>query len=101
MSRGAADTKSGEGQYFTPRPLIDAMVRCTQPTPDDTITDPACGTGGFLPTTRIRCCHPRSSRRRSSRTCRLRSPNSPPSPRLWVVEKNGELAPSFSIALVA
>ncbi|MEU5850968.1 class I SAM-dependent DNA methyltransferase [Saccharopolyspora shandongensis] len=48
LSRGAADTKSGAGQYFTPRPLIDAMVRCTQPTPEDTITDPACGTGGFL-----------------------------------------------------
>ncbi|MER7011208.1 class I SAM-dependent DNA methyltransferase [Saccharopolyspora sp. NPDC000359] len=48
LSRGAADTKSGAGQYFTPRPLINAMVRCTQPTPDDTITDPACGTGGFL-----------------------------------------------------
>ncbi|MBB5155677.1 class I SAM-dependent DNA methyltransferase [Saccharopolyspora phatthalungensis] len=48
LSRGAADTKSGAGQYFTPRPLIDAMVRCTDPTPRDTITDPACGTGGFL-----------------------------------------------------
>ncbi|GAA0519853.1 DNA methyltransferase [Saccharopolyspora subtropica] len=48
LSRGAADTKSGAGQYFTPRPLIDAMVRCTRPTMQDTITDPACGTGGFL-----------------------------------------------------
>lgn len=48
LSRGAADTKSGAGQYFTPRPLINAMVRCARPTPQDTITDPACGTGGFL-----------------------------------------------------
>ncbi|RCW43304.1 type I restriction enzyme M protein [Halopolyspora algeriensis] len=48
LSRGAEDTKTGAGQYFTPRPLIEAMVRCTRPTPRDTITDPACGTGGFL-----------------------------------------------------
>ncbi|GAA2782457.1 class I SAM-dependent DNA methyltransferase [Saccharopolyspora taberi] len=48
LSRGAADTKTGAGQYFTPRPLVDAMVRCMRPTPQDTITDPACGTGGFL-----------------------------------------------------
>lgn len=48
LSRGASDTKSGAGQYFTPRALIDAMVRCTAPGPEDHITDPACGTGGFL-----------------------------------------------------
>lgn len=48
LARGAEDTKTGAGQYFTPRPLIDAMVRCMKPTPHDTITDPACGTGGFL-----------------------------------------------------
>ncbi|MGY0486447.1 type I restriction-modification system subunit M [Streptomyces sp. WG-D5] len=48
LSKGASDTKTGAGQYFTPRPLIDAMVDVTQPGPDDTITDPACGTGGFL-----------------------------------------------------
>ncbi|MEV5609227.1 class I SAM-dependent DNA methyltransferase [Streptomyces sp. NPDC052225] len=48
LAKGAEDTKTGAGQYFTPRALIDAMVECTRPTPDDTITDPACGTGGFL-----------------------------------------------------
>ena len=48
LAKGAEDTKTGAGQYFTPRPLIDAMVEVMRPTPDDTITDPACGTGGFL-----------------------------------------------------
>jgi type I restriction enzyme M protein len=48
LARGAEDIKSGAGQYFTPRALIDAMVRCMRPTAKDTITDPACGTGGFL-----------------------------------------------------
>jgi type I restriction enzyme M protein len=48
LEKGAEDAKSGAGQYFTPRALIDAMVRCVQPRPDDTIIDPACGTSGFL-----------------------------------------------------
>jgi type I restriction enzyme M protein len=48
LEAGAEDTKTGAGQYFTPRPLIDAMVDCVQPTADDTITDPSVGTGGFL-----------------------------------------------------
>lgn len=48
LSKGASDTKTGAGQYFTPRALIDAIVDVMQPTPDDTIADPACGTGGFL-----------------------------------------------------
>jgi type I restriction enzyme M protein len=48
LARGAEDVKSGAGQYFTPRELIAAMVDCIQPAPDDTICDPACGTGGFL-----------------------------------------------------
>ncbi|MFI9261409.1 N-6 DNA methylase [Streptomyces sioyaensis] len=48
IARSAADTKAGAGQYFTPRVLIESIVRCMRPTPDDTITDPACGTGGFL-----------------------------------------------------
>ncbi|WP_406740237.1 N-6 DNA methylase [Streptomyces atratus] len=48
IARSAEDTKAGAGQYFTPRVLIESIVRCTRPTPDDTITDPACGTGGFL-----------------------------------------------------
>ncbi|MCX4548492.1 type I restriction-modification system subunit M [Streptomyces sp. NBC_01267] len=48
LAKGASDTKTGAGQYFTPRSLIDAMVDVTRPGPEDTITDPACGTGGFL-----------------------------------------------------
>lgn len=48
IARSAEDTKAGAGQYFTPRVLIESIVRCMRPTPDDTITDPACGTGGFL-----------------------------------------------------
>ncbi|MBB5111952.1 type I restriction enzyme M protein [Micromonospora echinospora] len=48
LAKGAEDTKTGAGQYFTPRALIDAMVDVMQPGPEDTITDPACGTGGFL-----------------------------------------------------
>jgi type I restriction enzyme M protein len=48
LAKGAEDIKSGAGQYFTPRVLIGAMVDCVQPTVDDTVVDPACGTGGFL-----------------------------------------------------
>jgi len=48
LEKGAEDIKSGAGQYFTPRALIDAMVRCVRPRPDDKIVDPACGTSGFL-----------------------------------------------------
>lgn len=48
LQKGAEDTKSGAGQYFTPRALIRAMVACIQPRPGETIADPACGTGGFL-----------------------------------------------------
>lgn len=48
LQRSASDVKSGAGQYFTPRPLIHAMVEVMKPTPDDLIVDPACGTGGFL-----------------------------------------------------
>ncbi|MEO0556387.1 MAG: class I SAM-dependent DNA methyltransferase [Bacteroidota bacterium] len=39
---------SGAGQYFTPRPVIRAMVECLQPKPNETISDPSCGTGGFF-----------------------------------------------------
>lgn len=39
---------SGAGQYFTPRAVIKTMVECIQPTPDETISDPSCGTGGFF-----------------------------------------------------
>ena len=48
LSKGAEDIKSGAGQYFTPRALIQAMVDVVQPTVRDTVTDPAAGTGGFL-----------------------------------------------------
>lgn len=48
LAKNAEDTKSGAGQYFTPRALIDAMVACIQPQPEKTIIDPACGTGGFF-----------------------------------------------------
>ncbi len=48
LERNAQDVKSGAGQYFTPRPLIEAIVEVMRPEPDSTICDPACGTGGFL-----------------------------------------------------
>lgn len=48
LQKNAEDTKSGAGQYFTPRVLIQAMVQCVQPQPMKTIADPACGTGGFF-----------------------------------------------------
>src|SRR5258708_7261373 len=48
LEKNAADVKGGAGQYFTPRPLIAAMVDVIQPKPGETINDPACGTGGFL-----------------------------------------------------
>lgn len=48
LEKNAQDTKSGAGQYFTPRPLIQAMVEVMRPRPGETISDPACGTGGFF-----------------------------------------------------
>lgn len=48
LEKNAADVKGGAGQYFTPRPLIAAMVEVMAPKPGLTICDPACGTGGFL-----------------------------------------------------
>lgn len=48
LERNAQDVKSGAGQYFTPRPLINAMVKVMNPEPGQTICDPACGTGGFF-----------------------------------------------------
>ncbi len=48
LEKNAEDTKSGAGQYFTPRALIKAMVECLRPEPMKTIADPACGTGGFF-----------------------------------------------------
>jgi type I restriction enzyme M protein len=48
LEKNAQDVKSGAGQYFTPRPLIQAIVDVMVPRPGETINDPACGTGGFL-----------------------------------------------------
>jgi type I restriction enzyme M protein len=48
LSKGAEDIKSGAGQYFTPRSLIQAVVDCVQPTIRDSVVDPAAGTAGFL-----------------------------------------------------
>ena len=52
LEKSASEGKKGAGQYFTPRPLIQSMVRVMKPDPrtksDFTIADPSCGTGGFL-----------------------------------------------------
>ena len=48
LEKNARDTKSGAGQYFTPRPLIEAVVECISPKLGDVVCDPACGSGGFL-----------------------------------------------------
>lgn len=48
LEKNAGEKKSGAGQYFTPRPLIDVMVDRLQPQPGETVQDPAAGTGGFL-----------------------------------------------------
>lgn len=48
LEKNGQDKKSGAGQYFTPRPLIQAMVDCIKPKIGETVCDPACGTGGFL-----------------------------------------------------
>lgn len=48
LAKGATDMGSGAGQYFTPRALVRTIVDVIQPTVEDTVVDPACGTGGFL-----------------------------------------------------
>lgn len=48
LQKNAEDVKSGAGQYFTPRALIQAIVDVVRPKPMETISDPACGTGGFF-----------------------------------------------------
>ncbi len=48
LEKNANETKSGAGQYFTPRALINSMVRCIQPQPGERIQDPSAGTAGFL-----------------------------------------------------
>jgi type I restriction enzyme M protein len=53
LEKNARDTKSGAGQYFTPRPLIEAVVDCISPQLGEVICDPACGTAGFLLVARV------------------------------------------------
>lgn len=48
LEKNAEETKSGAGQYFTPRPLIESMVALVRPQPGEHVQDPAVGTGGFL-----------------------------------------------------
>jgi type I restriction enzyme M protein len=48
LEKNASEKKSGAGQYFTPRPLIDCIVRLVKPQPGEVVQDPAAGTGGFL-----------------------------------------------------
>ena len=48
LQKNANEVKSGAGQYFTPRPLIDAMAALVDPKPGELVQDPAAGTGGFL-----------------------------------------------------
>lgn len=48
LARNAEDVRGGAGQYFTPRPIIRAIVQVMRPEPTMHIADPACGTGGFL-----------------------------------------------------
>ncbi|MFN2610787.1 MAG: N-6 DNA methylase [Actinomycetota bacterium] len=48
LEKNAEDTKTGAGQYFTPRALIRGIVDVMRPEPGATICDPACGTGGFF-----------------------------------------------------
>jgi len=48
LEKNASETKSGAGQYFTPRPLINCIIRCIKPQAGETVQDPAAGTAGFL-----------------------------------------------------
>jgi type I restriction enzyme M protein len=48
LEKNAGEVKSGAGQYFTPRPLVEAIIDVVRPKAGETLQDPACGTGGFL-----------------------------------------------------
>ncbi|MBV8751778.1 MAG: N-6 DNA methylase [Hyphomicrobiales bacterium] len=73
LERNAAEVKSGAGQYFTPRPLIDVMTAVIDPQPEESVHDPACGTGGFLLATWERMkANPRAKDRRLQQRMRAR-----------------------------
>jgi type I restriction enzyme M protein len=69
LEKNARDTKSGAGQYFTPRPLIEAIVECVNPQLGEIICDPACGTAGFLLAAHnhLRRANPRMTRSQRTR----------------------------------
>ena len=48
LEKNASEKKSGAGQYFTPRVLIDVMTKLVKPQPGERCNDPACGTFGFM-----------------------------------------------------
>jgi type I restriction enzyme M protein len=48
LEKNATEVKSGAGQYFTPRPLVNSIISLVKPQPGETVQDPAAGTGGFL-----------------------------------------------------
>jgi type I restriction enzyme M protein len=48
IEKNAQESRYGAGQYFTPRAVVEAIVQACQPTPNDSVYDPAAGTGGFL-----------------------------------------------------
>jgi type I restriction enzyme M protein len=83
LEKNAADTKSGAGQYFTPRALIKSMVDVMQPRPGERVADPCCGTGGFLPrtTTSPRTTSSTATRSAFSATMPSREPRSWTTPR--------------------
>jgi type I restriction enzyme M protein len=47
LEKNANEKRSGAGQYFTPRPLVDSIVKLVKPRPGERVQDPAAGTGGF------------------------------------------------------
>ena len=70
LARNAEDVRGGAGQYFTPRPVIQAIVEVMRPTMGMQIADPACGTGGFLVAAFE---HLRSHAKNAEDICRLSS----------------------------
>jgi hypothetical protein len=85
LERTASDVKSGAGQYFTPRPVIQACVEVLDPAPGQTVCDPACGTGGScLPPTSTCAASPaRATARPASACARRASPATTSSP-VWL-----------------